>query len=277
MFSVNSCHNSITLYNLSDNYLDDLAYPEKQHISYLNGIAKNGNISFPISEAEAINEVKDWYGSHFINNVTFLNISDEIINFNLNSAFKKANFIDWFSFRDFKEDGYIRINNFLRHVSNQDRQTPLDVFQLKLSLMHQIVYQSIAFSNTLTLMRGEIRPSYVMRQWQTGSIFATRTFMSTSRDEAAARIFCGPKDALKRGQIYVFYTITNYNPYAGANISDILCDEEEEYVFLPKTEFVITSMEYDRHEKVLSVGLFTCLSNSHEFTSRLHELVFSTK
>ncbi|WP_131865806.1 hypothetical protein [Biostraticola tofi] len=257
--------------------MDDLAYPEKQHIRYLNGISKNGNISLPISETEAINEVQDWYGTHFINNVTFLNLSEEIINFNLNSAFAKANFIDWFSFRDFKEDGYIRINNFLRNVSNQDRRTPLDVFQLKLSLMHQMVYQSTTFSNNLTLMRGEIRPSYVKRQWHEGSIFSAKTFMSTSRDEAAARTFCGPKDALKYGQIYVFYTITNNNPYAGANISDILCDGEEEYVFLPNTEFVITSMDYDKHAKVLSVGLSTCQSNSHEFTSRLHELVFSTK
>ena len=67
-----------------------------------------------ITVAEARAMLLKCYSAHFIDHMTPLDIEDEVYAYNSRSIYKKDNFATWFAVRDFKEDGYVRINHLLR-------------------------------------------------------------------------------------------------------------------------------------------------------------------
>ncbi|CNI82605.1 MULTISPECIES: ADP-ribosyltransferase [Yersinia] len=272
MFSVSNPSNTNTSCPL---LLPELPFPEKQHLNYLRSMPNSDDVSVPVSEiSDALNELTSIYSEDFLQNVTQLDIHDEIKNFNQLSAYRKVNFIDWFAFRDFKEDGYVRINNFLRESQGEQQNVRSNVFQMKLSLMHLTMLQAMQPTVQQTLFRGEVRSLFSTSNWTEGSIFSTKSFMSSSQDEDVAWSFCGDKTTLDNDSINVLFEIYNDNPYSGADISSVLRDGEDEFLFLPETDFIITDRTYDAEEKTLKIEMSTCYTGEHIFSSNLQALVF---
>lgn len=248
---------------------------ERQHVNYLHSICYGDSVSLPIDcLEEAVVEVRSTYGAAFINEVTQLDVADEIAKFNQVRAFKKIHFIDWFAFRDFKEDGYVRINAFLREAGNNQNNIRADVFQIMLSAMHLIMLQANDPGEPQMLYRGEVRPSADTGQWQQGTIFTSQALMSASHNPEVAWSFLDDEDRLQRQWVNVLFEIVNDNPYSGAPLSEVLCDMEEEYLFLPDTDFIITGRDYNDAKKLLTLRMSTCSGCNERFNARLQQWVF---
>ncbi len=80
-----------------------LPLAEEQHVEYLNALMTGEPVSTPIaSAADARAQLLQIYPSAFIDQVSNLDLSDELRAFSLVDANKRAFFSDWFAIRDFK-------------------------------------------------------------------------------------------------------------------------------------------------------------------------------
>lgn len=93
-------------------------------------------------------------------------------------------------------------------------------------------------------------------------------------NKETAQYFCEDVNELNPEQYNVFYFIENKNPYSGANISKILRDGEEEFLFLPNTEFNIVNTHRDEKNKTFNLLLETRPTTEYALTEKIHHIIF---
>ncbi|HHR6079209.1 TPA: ADP-ribosyltransferase domain-containing protein [Providencia alcalifaciens] len=266
--SISSCY-------LTPNPSQTIPYYEKQHLNYLDKIATNESVSLPISRnTDDFNEFKKSYSEEYLGKETALDIDEQIQLFNKTLSFNNMNFVDWFALQNYKHAGYVKINQALRDNILSLSDYPAEIKQLYLTLMHQTLLQSMESKYEGIIYRGEIRDINFANLLNKGDTLKTKAFWSTSTNQETARYFCCDANELNPNQYNVSYLIENNNPYSGTNISKILRDGEEEFLFLPNTEFKIVDTHHDGKNKTINVRLETYPTTEYALIEKIHQIIF---
>jgi hypothetical protein len=133
--------------------------------------------------------------------------------------------------------------------------------------------KSNIFKDNVPLYRGEVRSSSDFNNLSEGDTYSSPAFLSGSKDEMTARGFMPDSEDLDEGQINVFYTIENINPYSGALLSKLINHAEDEFLFLPDVKFTVINKSYDEAEKELAIVMRQNDIPEDAFRSRLYELI----
>ncbi len=254
------------------NLITYISIAEGQHLRHLrNFVDSSYNISDVINDKQqVILQLKDIYSEAYLNKSIAgpCEDMDELINtFNKEKLYEKFHFIDLFSIYDYGKDGYVEINKTLLALPPGAPRPP-HIDQLALTLHHLAMKQADddeSFSNAVPLFRGEVRKSEYFHNIEEGDVFSSPQFLSTSDDQDVAESFLGDKDALKQGEINVLYTIEEITPYSGVFLSEIINDNENEFLFLPDIKFIITEKEYNQEESTLNVTMRQLPISKHVF------------
>lgn len=262
------------------NLITYISIAEGQHLRHLrNFVDSSYNISDVINDKQqVILQLKDIYSEAYLNKSIAgpCEDMDELINtFNKEKLYEKFHFIDLFSIYDYGKDGYVEINKTLLALPPGAPRPP-HIDQLALTLHHLAMKQADddeSFSNAVPLFRGEVRKSEYFHNIEEGDVFSSPQFLSTSDDQDVAESFLGDKDALKQGEINVLYTIEEITPYSGVFLSEIINDNENEFLFLPDIKFIITEKEYNQEESTLNVTMRQLPISKHVFFEQLNSLI----
>lgn len=266
--SISSCYSA-------PNPSQTIPYYEKQHLNYLDKIATNESVSLPISRnTDDFNEFKKSYSEEYLEKETALDIDEQIQLFNKTLSFNNMNFVDWFALQDYKHAGYVKINQALRDNILSLSDYPAEIKQLYLALMHQTLLQSMESKYEGIIYRGEIRDINFTNLLNKGDTLKTKAFWSTSTNQETARYFCCDTNDLNPNQYNVFYLIENNSPYSGSNISKILRDGKEEFLFLPNTEFKIVDTHRDEKNKTINVRLEAYPTTEYALIEKIHQIIF---
>lgn len=144
------------------------------------------------------------------------------------------NFREFFALKDFKETGYMRLYNETKESYEMQRA---------LVILTKDQYQaSQGQIENFTLWRGETREKSEVNIFCPNKEYSTGRFMSATYSHDIDGYML---DELKPNQINVKYKIEITSLLAGADISAVLKDLEEEVVILPNTKFEITDVKFD--------------------------------
>lgn len=281
MDAINSIGNNSQLSPISLPVEEDteksLAYQMRQHNRVMLCINTGGQVDVGVvikNKDHAMRELMGVYDDNYVNETTKLDLDAEFKRFNEFSAYHKLNFIDWFAFRDYQEDGYLAINEYLMNIDSNltAEDVKLRANQLKLSLMHCIKMQSKEEQEVIEIYRGQVMSKAVVADLEEGCIFSPLGFFSAYEEQDSASAFCS--DTPSDDKFNVLFTIAKMDPLAGANISDVVLHDEGNVLFLPETRFVVTNKSYDEQADMMKIELTTCEIDADKFDNDLHELVF---
>lgn len=266
---------NISTYHSETNKNAQITPLQEQHLNYAHKIFINQNISNPIYyEKSGYLELQHYYPERYLKNETLLDINEQIKLFNKTLSFNNMNFVDWFALQDYKHAGYVKINQALRDNILSLRDYPAEIKQLYLTLMHQTLLQSMESKYEGIIYRGEIRDINFANLLNKGDTLKTKAFWSTSTNQETAHYFCCDANELNPDQYNVFYLIENNSPYSGTNISKILRDGKEEFLFLPNTEFKIVDTHHDEKNKTINVRLETYPTTEYALIEKIHQIIF---
>ncbi|ATG18153.1 TPA: ADP-ribosyltransferase domain-containing protein [Providencia alcalifaciens] len=272
--SANSKNNNPYYFTTNNTQL--ISIYEKQHLNYLDKMMTNENISSHIPYyTDGLNELSQHYTKEYLDNETALDIHDQIRLFNNTHSFNNMHFVDWFALQDYKHAGYVKINQTLRDNLHNATHYPAEIKQLYLTLMHQILLQSIPLKHEEILYRGEVRDINFTHRLNKGDVIKSHAFWSTSKNKETANSFCDDANSLTNDEFNIFYVIENNSPYSGASISQILRDSENEFLFLPQTEFNVIDTYRDEKNNIFNVRLETVPTTEYALTEKIHQIIFS--
>ncbi|HGJ5884514.1 hypothetical protein [Arsenophonus sp.] len=275
MFSINKIN-----FNPLPNYQSDtqrasspLSTIEKQHIHFLDSLYANENISYPLhSYDEALALLTPLYDKDYIENKSKINFVSTMNEYNQSSAYKKCSCIDWYTIQDYQYSSYAYLNNMLKLGTSFNHHHPL-VKQLAQALMHLSLLDNYNNKFTPTMLyRGEVRKLSDMIYLKVNGPYTTTSFFSTTKEPNGVIPFLKEIKALADNEVNVLYEIQHTESLVGANISDLLKDDQQEVLFWPKTEFIITYIEYIDHNRSLTVRMNTANIEQHEWDNHLYAL-----
>lgn len=176
-------------------------------------------IGTPIEDTE-INlikeEIKQIYGQDILDKIP-LEINEETKNYN-RSAWEKISFESWFAIRNYKEEGYVRINSVLRSGAAITGDDLIETEQLTNAL--RAISSARDITNEPTdkiLYRGEIRNLVeIHASFEAGETFINKSFLSTSFDKDVISNFTS--NQLETGDVNVEYQIERGSALSGINI-----------------------------------------------------------
>ena len=262
---------------------EDITIKKRNNLIYKKILAEHSYTASNVilDKEQAISKLKEVYTEDYLN-ASIAGPSeniDELINlFNKINFHEHYDFIDIFSIYDYGKESYIKTNKTLLDIEPAPPRPP-QVKQLEISVRHLAMIQANdneSFSSAIPLFRGEVRKNDDFQNIAEGDIFSSPIFLSTTDDQEIADSFLSPKEMLKKGEINVFYTIEKITPYSGAFVSEIMGDEESEFLFLPKTKFVITKKEYNEEARSLHLTLRQLKIDKDDFFTQLNALIQKT-
>ncbi|MDR5609999.1 MULTISPECIES: hypothetical protein [unclassified Arsenophonus] len=160
----------------------------------------------------------------------------------------------------------------LKLGTNFNHHHPL-VKQLTQALMHLSLLDNYNNKFTSTMLyRGEVRKLSDMIYLKVNGPYTSTSFFSTTKEPDGVMPFLKEIQALADDEVNVLYEIQHTEPLVGANISDLLKDDKQEVLFWPKTEFIITYIEYIDHNRNLTVRMNTANIEQHEWDNHLYAL-----
>jgi hypothetical protein len=236
-------------------------WSDRAFLRVLDALARNQAVDDAsiIKKEEAITRLNLIYGEDFLDHVTRLDIDEELETYKKTKAAERASFEDWFAIRDYKEEGYARINALLRQGSTDPAAAAAaqkQVAALRDALMRQsLVEHLLGEFVPRTLYRGELRDASVVNGWSEGDVLELSGFTSTSEDEEVAEQFIAEDPP--EGKVNVMYQMERTSVFAGPNISNVLRDTEEEVVLLPGTRVKVTDIEHMPDRVVINLELET--------------------
>ncbi|MFS1563725.1 MAG: hypothetical protein ACL7AX_09465 [Candidatus Arsenophonus phytopathogenicus] len=271
MFSINKIN-----FNPLPNYQSDpqratppLSTIEKQHIHFLDSLYANENISYPLhSYDEALALLTPLYDKDYIENKSKINFVSTMNEYNQSSAYKKCSFIDWYTIQNYQYSSYDYLNNMLK-LGTSFNHHPL-VKQLAQALMHLSLFNNYNNKFTPTMLyRGEVRKLSDMIYLKVNGPYTPTSFFSTTKEPNGVIPFLKEIQALADDEVNLLYEIHHTESLVVANISDLLKDDQQEVLFWPKTEFIIT---YIDHNRSLTVRMKTSNIEQHERDNHLYAL-----
>lgn len=206
-------------------------------------------------------------------------LPDLIKYFNENGLYEDFHLSEVFSIYDYGKSGYVRINRELLNppVSAEIRES---ANHLELSVRYLSENQAnnadifSEIQDMLPFYRGEVRDFAEIHNLRMGDTYSSRGFMSTSEQQDVAESFIASNlDQLPPDKVNVVYHIQDISKYSGARISDVMPDEEFEFLLLPNTEFKINDIRHDPDNRLFEISLTPTPISQEEFSARLADLV----
>ncbi|WP_334468562.1 hypothetical protein [Arsenophonus sp. PmNCSU2021_1] len=122
------------------------------------------------------------------------------------------------------------------------------------------------------LYRGEVRKFLDMIYLKVNDPYTPTSFFSTTKEPDGVIPFLKNIQTLADDEVNVLYEIQHTEPLVGAKISDLLKDDQQEVLFWPKTEFIITNIKYIDDNKSFTVQMNTANIEQHEWDNYLYAL-----
>ncbi|MDN0088124.1 hypothetical protein QVN42_12125 [Yersinia nurmii] len=193
-----------------------------------------------------------------------LNIDDEIQRYNSISAHKKISFREYFAIRNFQEERFVTINNAMRNgTTNNELETEIteaytaldNHSDINVSLRENGYIISEEESSVSEVYRGEVRDrADFLSKVIPEETIQIDTFLSTTADEDLIDPFTSQE--LEEGKINVRYTIRYFLERTNStDISELLDEPGEERIFLPKSRFLVTSVEESAEGSTFKVDM----------------------
>lgn len=214
-------------------------------------------IETPAEKAQARKTVEAAFGEDYVRTISELRLDDEFDQYTKSGAFRCVTFLDWYTLRDYKQAGYMRVNRPLKNLHDAGHAEPgaagsplseqaqmlatrlADAIDKAGSFQQREIQAGPTGQSDQLVYSGTDMSRAALRNLEPGSIYEYPAFLSTTTDESVADEFCRLPDERDSGRAAVLYEIELSPESRALDISKIWNDGEEEILFPLKTKFVV--------------------------------------